>query len=43
MGKEIVISVKDVKKSFKIYYDRNRTLKDILHCQVEENRKEERY
>lgn len=30
MGKEIVISVKDVKKSFKIYYDRNRTLKDIL-------------
>lgn len=30
MKDEIVIRVEDVKKSFKIYYDKNRTLKDIL-------------
>lgn len=30
MSAEIAIRVEDVKKSFKIYYDRNRTLKDIL-------------
>lgn len=30
MNDEIVIRVEDVKKGFKIYYDRNKTLKDIL-------------
>lgn len=30
MNREIAISVRDIKKSFKVYYDRNKTLKDIL-------------
>lgn len=30
MNNDIVVKVENVKKSFKIYYDRNKTLKDIL-------------
>lgn len=30
MNEEIAIRVNDVKKSFKIYYDKNKTLKDLL-------------
>ena len=30
MDTDVVIRVENVKKSFKVYYDRNKTLKDIL-------------
>lgn len=30
MKEQVVISVKDVKKNFKVYYDRSKTIKDLL-------------